>query len=131
MENVLMGFVVLAIIVMAAMASMTKSLGGAFLGLAMLCIVIAFVLFSLGGWSVAGGVAFGFVALLSMVLAFGLGFNMSRSSLSRLESNGTRWDATQTLIGDGAKSSSSQWHIPDNATLPSPSRSIALRDNYE
>ena len=112
MDDPVSMFLFVAVIAMVLMGAVTKSVGGAFLGLAVVCFATGMFLAQSGGW----GVAVGLIAMLGgffcALLAFGLGINFARSNMSRLDTDGTRWDATQTLWGDGAKNSSSHWTPP-------------------
>ena len=100
-------------VVMVIAASVTKSLGGAFLGLAVVCFAGAVMMLQQGGLAILGGIGFGVFGMICMLLGFALGANYAHSNMTRCDPSGNRWEANQTLWGDGAKNSSSHWTPPN------------------
>lgn len=102
-------FVIVAIIAMVLMSMITRSIGGAFLGLAIVCFFCGVYLIQSGGAAFVLGAVLIFGGFLCAMLTFGLGLNFSHSQMTKYESDGTKWQATQTVLGDGAKSATSNW----------------------
>lgn len=119
-EQAIVIFLFVSVIVMVLMACVTRSLGGAFIGFAVVCFGTTMLLFQIGGLAIVGGIILLPFALMSLVAAFGLGANYSHSSLTRIDHDGTRWEATQNLWGEGAKNSTSQanWNALGSGDSP-------------
>ena len=128
MENALGIFFIGSLIVLVLMGTLTKSISGAFLGLAVVYLSTALMLANQGGLYFVGALGIGSIGLICLILAFGLGFNYSRSTLSRLSPSGERWDASQTTIGEGATRVPKSWNVPES--LPSgESHQVTKYDN--
>lgn len=114
MESAITVFLFVCVLAMFLMAAFTRSLGGAFLGLALVALAVSLFLFDQGGLSILGGIGMGALALVSILLTFGLGVNLSHSSLDRYDRDGTHWHGDQTVLGEGAKQSYSHtgWNSP-------------------
>jgi hypothetical protein len=72
-----------------------------------------------GGWYIALDFVFVPAVILCVVLAFGVSFNASHSEMHKYNNEGLEWSARQTLIGDGAAKSGSQWNMHESNRLPS------------
>lgn len=112
MQEIIVGFLGVAIVAMVIMAYATKSIGGAFIGLAVVMFGSAMLSFRQGGMSILLGVILIFASVLVLFAAFGLGLNFTHSQLSGYDNQGKPFTATQTVIGEGAKNTRSSWNSP-------------------
>lgn len=112
MQDAVTVFLLISIVAMVLMATLTRSIAGAFVGLALVFIAATMLVFSQEGLQKLLGIPLLIGGLLALVLAAALGSNFSSSSISRTTTDGEHWEAHQTLFGDGARNSSSRadWH---------------------
>lgn len=112
MGDILSAFLFAAIVGAVIMASITRSLGGAFLGVSIVSIGAAFIGFASNGVSgfIGGVMAIG-VAFACLVLTMVTGVNFSHSSLHGYDPNGNPFSVHQSVIGEGAKAA--RWNTPN------------------
>jgi len=114
MEDAMTAFVFFAVLGAVCMAMLTRSLGGALLGLTIVCIATAMLLMSQGGlWNTAVGVVLIVGGFFCMLLAFGLGLNFSHSALHGYDPQGRPFTASQNVFGEGATHAQSRWSSPE------------------
>lgn len=102
-------FLVIAVIAMVLLGSLTRSLGGAFLGLAVVFISTGVYELNLGGWNILIALLMFALTAMSILLTAGLGINVSHSSIAHYRPDGGKSVASQTVLGEGAKQSYSRW----------------------
>lgn len=112
MEDILSAFLFAAIVGAVLMAALTRSLGGAFLGVSIVSVGAAFVGFTSNGVSgfIGGVLAIG-VALACLVLTMITGVNFSHSVLNGHDPNGNSFSVHQSVLGEGAKAA--RWNAPN------------------
>lgn len=112
------GFLVLTIVAMVAMAALTRSAAGAFLGLVVVC-------FGFGAYLVSQeDIASKIGAVLpllfgggALVFAFLLAVNLAFSRTTHLGQDGSRSQRDEWMVGDGA---ANLGHFPAKGYLPEP-----------
>lgn len=112
MGDILSAFLFAAVVGAVIMASITRSLGGAFLGVAIVSIGAAFVGFTSNGFSgfVGGVLALG-IAFVCLILTMATGINFSHSVLNGHDPNGNPFSISQSVLGEGAKAT--RWNAPN------------------
>jgi hypothetical protein len=117
MENAMTVFLFFAVPGAILFGALTRSLAGAFLGLALVCVAVMLYLFAQGGMATLGAVLMIAPALICLFLAGILGTNYSYSSLDGFDPSGQPYRARQHIVGEGATQSRSDWSTPTQ--LPS------------